>query len=304
MTVLERLPEGARTAIIRLRSLGDCVLTTPAIALLKRWRPDLSLGISVEDRFRTVFEGNPAVNEILSPTWQAVRHWKPSLCVNLHGGTRSQWMTALSGARWRAGFANHNTTLAYNVKIPRAQRILGVNRTVHTAEHLASAFFALGVPIDDVPRAQLFVPEPPVLSRYAVLHPFASSPEKQWPAERFCEVARYLSLWRITPLFLASPSDDARAFTAHQIVQGNLTAAKSLLSKASLFIGNDSGPAHMAAAFGVPSLVLFGTSNPAVWSPWKTNYEIVVGPDGLREVSVSRAIAALERLRMLEEAHA
>ncbi len=304
MTVLERLPEGARTAIIRLRSLGDCVLTTPAIALLKRWRPDLAVGVSVEDRFRTVFEGNPAVNEILAPTWQAVRRWKPSLCVNLHGGTRSQWMTALSGARWRVGFANHHTTLAYNVKIPRAQRILGVNRTVHTAEHLASAFFALGVPIQEVPRAQLFASEPPITGRYAVLHPFASAPEKQWPAERFCEVARYLDLWRITPLFLAGSADDTGAFGAHQIVQGELSDAKSLLSKASVFIGNDSGPAHMAAAFGVPSVVLFGNSNPAVWSPWRTDYEIVVGPDGLREVSVSRVIAALERLRMFEEAHA
>jgi ADP-heptose:LPS heptosyltransferase len=113
-----------------------------------------------------------------------------------------------------------------------------------------------------------------------------------------------LDLWRITPLFLAGSADDTAAFRAHQIVQGELSDAKSLLSKASVFIGNDSGPAHMAAAFGVPSVVLFGNSNPAVWSPWRTDYEIVVGPDGLHEVTVSRVIAALERLRMFEEAHA
>ena len=85
------------------------------------------------------------------------------------------------------------------------------------------------------------------------------------PAERFCELARYLDLWRITPLFLAGSADDTGAFGAHQIVQGELSHAKSLLSKASVFIGNDSGPAHIAAAFGVPSVVLFGNSNPAVW---------------------------------------
>ena len=305
MTVLERLPEGARAAIIRMRSLGDCVLTTPAINLLKRCRPDLSVGVSVEERYRTIFEGNPAVNEILAPTWQAVRRWKPSLCLNLHGGTRSQWITALSGARWRAGFANHDTTIAYNIKIPRAQRILGVNRTVHAAERIASAFFALGVPMQEVPRAQLFTAEPPLKPRYAVLHPFAATPENQWPAERFCEVARYLALWKITPLFLAAEDEDARPFAAHEVVQGKLNAAKALLSKASVFIGVESGPAHMAAAFGVPSVVLFSNkSNPAVWSPWRTDYELVVGPDGLGEVRVSRVIAAIERLRMLEEAHA
>ncbi len=304
MTVLEQLPEGARVAVIRLRSLGDCVLTTPALALLKRARPDLALSVSVEERFQSVFDGNPAITQVLAPNWQAVRKFKPELCVNLHGGPRSLWMTALSGARWRAGFAHHSTTLAYNFRIPRAQRILGVNRTVHTAEHLASAFFALGVPVQDVPRAQLYTHDSPHQRKYAVLHPFASAAEKQWPPERFCEVARYLNLWNIAPVFLAGPGDDISPFKDHAVVQGPLSEAMALLSKAAGFIGNDSGPAHVAAAFGVPSVVLFSTSNPAIWAPWRTESEVIVAPDGMREVSVSRVIAALERLRMLEEAHA
>jgi ADP-heptose:LPS heptosyltransferase len=304
MTVLEQLPEGARAAVIRLRSLGDCVLTTPALSLLKKARPDLCIGIAVEDRFRAVFEGNPAISQILAPTWRAVRKWRPTLCVNLHGGTRSQWMTALSGARWRAGFGHHNTTIAYNIRIPRAQKILGVQRTVHTAEHLASAFFALGVPVEEVPRAQLFAGESPLAERYAVIHPFAASPDKQWRAERFCEVARYLNLWNIKPVFLAGPHDSGEPFAPHQVVKGSLEDTKALLSKASVFIGNDSGPAHMAAAFGVPSVVLFGASNPAIWGPWQTESQIIAVPEGLKDVSVSRVIAALERLRIVEEAHA
>jgi ADP-heptose:LPS heptosyltransferase len=307
MTVLEHLPEGARAAIVRLRSLGDCVLTTPAISLLKTTRPDLQIGVAVEQAFRPVFEGNPAVSQILAPTWQAVRKFKPTLCVNLHGGTRSQWITALSGAKWRAGFAHHKTTLAYNMRIPRAQRVMGVNRTVHTAEHLASAMFALGVPLADVPRAELFsggsrVPLPQ--GRYAVLHPFASTPDKTWSAEKFCEVARYLKLWNIEPVFLGAPWNDMRAFSAHPTLQGPLDSAKALLSKAAVFVGNDSGPAHMAAAFGVPCVVMFSVSNPAIWGPWRTDSEVVVAPEGLQTVSVSRIIAALERLKMLEEAHA
>ncbi|MGH9583048.1 MAG: glycosyltransferase family 9 protein [Bryobacteraceae bacterium] len=303
MTVLEQLREGSRVCAIRLRSLGDCVLTTPALALLKRARPDLCLGVAVEDRFASVFENNPLVDRILKPNWRAVREWQPQLCLNLHGGTRSQWMTAASGAKWRAGFAHHSTTLAYNFKIPRAQRILGVNRTVHTAEHLASAFFALGLPPDEVPRAQLSAQPSPFPGRYAVLHPFASAPEKQWPADRFCEIARYLRLWNLAPIFLAGPHDDARPFRAHQVFQGTLREAKAVLSKAAVFAGNDSGPAHIAAAFGVPSVVLFSASNPAIWGPWRTESEIVVAPDGMRNLTVSRVVAALERLRVLEEAH-
>jgi len=304
VTILEQLPEGSRVCIIRLRSLGDCVLTTPAIGLLKKRRPDLQIGVAVEPRFAAVFEGNPDVAHLIGPNWRQVRAFRPVLCLNLHGGTRSQWMTALSGAKWRAGFAHHSVTLTYNLKIPRAQKILGVNGVVHTAEHLASAMFALGVPIQPIPRASLFADLSPISGRYAVIHPFASAPDKTWPAERFCEVARYLQLSSIKPVFLAGPGDNAAPFATHTIVQGSLRDAKAVISKAAVFAGNDSGPAHIAAAFGVPSIVLFGNSNPAIWGPWQTESEIIAGFDGLDKVSVSRVIAALERLRVMEGAHA
>jgi ADP-heptose:LPS heptosyltransferase len=304
MSVLERLPEGSRVCVIRLRSLGDCVLTTPALALLKSARPDIEIGVVAEPRFSAIFEGNPAVSRILNPAWRELRSWHPQLCVNLHGGTRSIWMTLFSGARWRAGFAHHSFTFAYNLKVERAQNILGVRRTVHTAEHLASAFFALGVPLTAIPRAQLFSGPTPVEGRYAVLHPFASAPDKVWPAERFCELARYLRLWNIEPVFLASAHDDMTPFRDHRVVRGCLNDVKALLSGATLFTGNDSGPAHMAAAFGIPTVVLFGPSSPAIWGPWQTESEVIVAPDGLGKLPVARVIAALDRLRSLEEAHA
>jgi heptosyltransferase III len=162
----------------------------------------------------------------------------------------------------------------------------------------------LGVPLGEIPRAQLFAPVTSRSGRYAVLHPFASTPEKTWPAARFCELARYLQLWKIEPIFLAAPNDNVAPFAAHEIVAGSLTDAKSLISGAAVFIGNDSGPAHMAAAFGIPTVVLFGPSRPAIWGPWRTESEIVTAPEGLDNVPVSRVVAALERLRSLEEAHA
>ncbi|MBV9613293.1 MAG: glycosyltransferase family 9 protein [Acidobacteriaceae bacterium] len=302
MTILEQLPQGSRVAVIRLRSLGDCVLTTPALALLKSARPDLAVGIAVEEPFQTLFEGNLAVAKILAPHWRAVRAWKPKLCVNLHGGTRSQLITALSGARWRAGFAHHSFTFAYNFKIPRAQQILNVQRTVHTAEHLASAFFALGVPPRPIPGAQLYAAPSPLNGPYAVLHPFASTPEKQWPPERFCELARYLTLCDIIPVFLCGPADDASPFAGHRVFQSTLAEVKALISGAAVFIGNDSGPAHIAAAFRIPSIVIFSTSNPAIWAPWKTEGESVMAIDGMNQVRVSRIVAALERLRVSSKA--
>src|SRR5213078_3950103 len=97
-TVLERLPDRARVAVVRLRSLGDCVLTTPALDILKLSRPDLRISIIVEERFAPIFEGNDSVDDILAPGIPALRNWRPQLCLNLHGGSRSAALTAASGA--------------------------------------------------------------------------------------------------------------------------------------------------------------------------------------------------------------
>ncbi|NWF82570.1 MAG: glycosyltransferase family 9 protein, partial [Bryobacteraceae bacterium] len=100
--ILGRLREGARVLVIRLRSLGDCVLSTPAIHLLKRARPDLEIGVVVEDRFRAVYEENPDVARILSPSRREVLDFRAGLTINLHGGSRSAMLTLASMARFRA----------------------------------------------------------------------------------------------------------------------------------------------------------------------------------------------------------
>jgi ADP-heptose:LPS heptosyltransferase len=275
------------------------VLSTPALAILKRSRPDLRLAVMVEDRFRAVFEGNPDLDEILPPALGALRRWRPLLCLNLHGGGRSAWMTALSGARYRAGFAHFRYQPVYNVRIPRAQEILGVERKVHTAEHLASAVFYLGAPICDIPRAKLalggtdaFVCQPG--DAYAILHPFATTPGKTWPAAGFLAVARHLTQSGLEPVFIGGATDNFSPFRAFRTISGApLSGIKSLIASASLYVGNDSGPAHMAAALGVPAVVIFGASDAAIWGPWRSVSEVVVAPCGVVQV-----FDALARLRV------
>ena len=214
--LLERLPSGSRIAVIRLRSLGDCVLTTPALALLKTHRPDLRIGVVVEDRFRAVFEGNPHVDEILPPAARAVAKWRPQMALNFHGGSRSMWLTAASGAEIRAGFAHHAYSFLYNAKIPRAQEILGEERRVHTAEHLASAMFWMGVPRTEIPRARLsagadassgrvrrrFIPSRPRRRR-------PGRPSASWPSPNTCAIKPDWS----RSSWLARPTIPARSRT-------------------------------------------------------------------------------------------
>ncbi len=285
--MLERLPFGSRIAVIRLRSLGDCVLSTPALTLLKTHRPDLRIGVVVEDPWRAVFE-----DEILAPQRSVIRDWHPRAVLNLHGGTRSMWLTATSGAEIKAGFGHHAYSFLYNEKIPRAQEILGEDRRVHTAEHLASAMFWMGVPRTEIPRARLSAGPTPIAGAYSVLHPFAATPEKTWPAEHFLAVAEHLR----EPVFLAGPDDDASKFAKYRVIRNApLTEVKSVIAGAQLFIGNDSGPAHIAAAFGVPVVVLFGPSDPVTWAPWRTEGRVLTN---LSRVSVEEVVAAVETLRV------
>ncbi|MCC7237452.1 MAG: glycosyltransferase family 9 protein [Bryobacterales bacterium] len=299
--VADQLPPGARVLVIRLRSLGDCVLTTPAIALLHRYRPDLEIAIMADDAFRPVFAHNPAVRALPRPELGEALAFRPHLALNLHGGTRSMQLAAASLARWRAGFGHHSGAgLLYNVPIPRAQRILGEERTVHTAEHLASAMFHLGVPLAETPRASLYTEReaPPSAAPYALFHPFASAPEKTWPAERFVKLADHVSrTLGLEPAIVGSSQDDFSPFRRFACLSGApMEDLKQRMSRASLFVGNDSGPAHIAAAYGVPVLALFGPSDEMVWRPWRTRYELLKDASGCEGIPYADAVAALGRL--------
>lgn len=307
--IIAQLPKHSRIAIIRLRSLGDCILLTPAIQILHYARPDLRIGVVVEDRFADVFEGNPMIAELLPPTVRAIRGFAPRLCLNLHGGSRSARLTMLSGADIRAGLDIFKPALIYNTPIPTAQEILGVTRRVHTAEHMASAMFYLGVERTWIPRA--FVPAPEGRSAhapaggYAVLHPLAATPEKTWPAASFMEAAEFVSKkMGLEPVFIGGPGEDLSSFSKWQTVSGAaLREVAQLMRDASLFLGNDSGPAHLAAAFGLPLVVLFGPSDSEIWSPWRTVGKVLKAEGPIPNIAVADVLRGLERVYSVQEAN-
>ena len=143
-----------------------------------------------------------------------------------------------------------------------------------------------------VTRVSLHAPTP-----YAVLHPTAAAAAKTWPAANFVATAEHVKSLGMEPMVIGSAGDDLSQFGAFRIVQGApLSQIKSLLASASLFIGNDSGPAHMAAAFAVPSVVIFGPSDPAIWGPWRAPAEVVAAAGGIERITVEQVFDALSRL--------
>jgi ADP-heptose:LPS heptosyltransferase len=103
----------------------------------------------------------------------------------------------------------------------------------------------------------------------------------------------------LEPVFLAGPADDPDAFAGFRTVRNApLAQVKSLMAGAQIFIGNDSGPAHIAAAFGVPVVVLFGSSDPVNWSPWRTEGHVLTNPEAIGGITVGEVIAAADASRV------
>ncbi len=105
---------------------------------------------------------------------------------------------------------------------------------------------------------------------FAVIHPFSGSAGKNWPLARFRSVARRLE--RVMPVRWCSGPDDPPLENAVRI--DDLYELGCWLARARLYIGNDSGISHLAAAVGAPVLVLFGPTDPAVWAPRGPNVRV------------------------------
>jgi len=88
-----------------------------------------------------------------------------------------------------------------------------------------------------------------------------------------------------------------RAASEPWSVMATKSALKSLTSGAALFIGNDSGPAHVAAAFGIPVVVLFGPSDPVTWAPWRTEARVLTSGGSIDQITLEEVMAAAEALR-------
>jgi ADP-heptose:LPS heptosyltransferase len=300
--LLSDLPRGAQILIVRLRSLGDMVLETPAIAALHAWRPDLRICVLVEPWCAAVLEGNSAVSEVILSrgfveTARELRRHRFPIVFNQHGGPRSALLTAASGSPARVCWSGYQYSFLYNVQVPDKQEFFGT-ADVHTVEHRISQFYWAGLPHGPIPRTEVF-PQPDAAetvaralnekgiaqgAAYAVLQPGARLPAMRWPIEKFAEIARWLRESRGIASVVNIGRGDAdvarevrRSMSDCAVFMDSLDVREliALIAGARLFVGNDSGPAHVAAAAGRPSVVIFSTTNPKEWHPWQTEHRIV-----------------------------
>jgi len=304
-SLLPKLPHNAKVLVVRLRSIGDVVLTLPALQALHDWRPDLRIHMLVEPLSAPLLEEHPAIAEVivLRKFWETVRLLRRrdlSIAFNMHGGPTSAFLTRLSGAPVRVCWAQRQFSSFYNVHVPIHFPVAG-RIEMHTSEHRLQQLLYTGLPEMPLPAANVYVntdaaelvrrklaekgigPDQP----YAVIRPGASQANKRWPTERFAAIAQWLrEAHGIATVVNLGPGDEQMAAEVKQRFAGlgiivsdlELRGLVALLAGSSLFIGNDTGPTHMAAALGKKCVVVFGASDSKVWSPWKTEYRLVENP--------------------------
>ena len=334
-----------RVLLIRLRSIGDTVLTTPSLFALRRFLPQAKIHMLLEDWVAPLLEGSPLVDRVIS----IPRHGNTArariarelhrasydVVYNLHGGTTATFLTRASGATHRVGYAHYQYARLHNHIAPSPQQIWS-RPILHSAEQQLALIGWTGVPVTDRPSTRLTVTETAARSisrklaaheihdgaSLALIHPAAAFETKRWPAENFARIADDVAARGLLPVVIVSPKEKqvlealVAQSTTRMISFDNLSLPEvvALAARARLFIGNDSGIAHIAAAVETPCVVIFGSSNVAHWRPWTTNQSEVVReelpcqpchgyfcsefekPKCILSVPVERVIAAVDRL--------
>ncbi len=319
--ILPSLPQGARVAILRLRSLGDMVMLTPALAALHAWRPDLRLTVVAEPAFAPVLEGNPAVADLLLhrgffKTARALRRQPFPVLFNQHAGPTSALLTAVSGAPVRVCWSGRQFSFLYNVLAPEPSVFFGA-RPVHTVEHRITQFYAAGLPQGEIPCARVYPQPEAALSvaaklaargilkeqSYVLIHPGASDPRKCWSTESFGAIAQWLAReHNLRPVVRLGPGDAALATGVHQAFgRGavifdaaalDLRETIALIAGAQLFLGNDSGPAHIATGAGRRVVVIFGATDAHTWRPWRVEHRVVEATSPCPRCAAGRCYAS------------
>ncbi len=297
-----------RILLVRLRSLGDAILTLPLIEALHRWRPDLKQSILIEAPFADVFRQHPAVDETLilekdkhsgSGTWTRLeaffklRKRQYPAVLNLHGGTTSMLFTTATGAQLRLGQESHRGSWIYTGRIPSSAVVWG-KQPLHTVEHQLTLLRWLGIPIptdqsmlrvSDAARVRVQKRLADAgISEFLLIQPTATLPTKQWNAVKFAQLGDSLfSRHNLAVVYTAAPHEAAILTQVREAARERhsywsdlpLMDLFALIEKCRIFVGCDSGPTHAAAALKKPVVVVWGSSNFQAWHPWGTEYEAV-----------------------------
>lgn len=339
--------------------MGDVIHSMPAVAALRAGFPDATIGWLIEERWAellcTLSAARSGLRSPQRPLVDAIhpvnlKRWRSApfstqtlervaaglsdlrsahyeVALDLQGAARSAILARWSGAATIYGAAQPRENIA---SLWYTRKVITQGR--HVVEQyceLAQALVGCPITVPDAvfpsdALAQLSVEKrlrENGLKEVAILNPGAGWGAKQWPAERYGEVARALGEKGIRSIVNFGPNEEELARTAATASEGRAIAMSfsiseliALMRRARLFIGGDTGPMHLAAALHIPVVAIFGPTDPARTGPFATRSVVLRSPKssnslshrhepdpGILEITATQVTTAA--FQLLETAH-
>lgn len=299
--------------VIALRAIGDMVLITPVVRLLKTSKPHLHLTVVVDaisyevllhnayiDRLvvldRNANKNLPSLKRIREELgfFSELRSERFDVAIDLFGGPRSALMVRLSGAPVRYG----EDPPRYLLKWFYTHRATVDREGEHLVTQKLKIIRLLAESSHNHPPLELFLTEAEqewadnYLNQFGLnpgevlvgLFPGAGWEHKRWPSEKFAELADRLGKeGAIRVVLIGGVRDQAAceevsakmSLPPITLIQKSVRETMAVLDRLDLFVSNDTGPMHIAVALGCPTIVLFGPSNWKKYGPWAGKAKVV-----------------------------
>jgi heptosyltransferase-3 len=295
-----------RILIIKLRHIGDVLLTVPTIRVIKSHLPNARISALVSKGTEPMLTGSPLLEEVIGvdrslglradllATWNLFL-WMRERCFDMAldftGGERPAFLAWMSGAPIRLGWKGNKKRAFDPVRLFTRSTPCDTG-TVHEVLKNLHLIGPLGLDANDL-RVDLHWSREEELSAlgkahgaglalgkpWVHIHPTSRWMFKSWSTQNVAEIVRRLIATGEQVLLTCGPGDrecaSMEAIRAEiprgaHFLAGALTLKELavLLGKAKLFVGVDSAPMHMAAAVGTPVTALFGPSGAFSWGPW------------------------------------
>ncbi len=284
------LPPMKHILFVTYNRIGDAVLSSGVLSWLADRYPQAQITVACGPAAATLFRDQPGVSRIIEMQKQKrAGHWV------------SLWRQTV-GTRWDMVIDLRASLLAYTLRA-KARHVLRQDTRLHRVPHIATV---LGLTPAPAPRlatgeearvraAKLVPPGPPVLA----VGPTANWAGKAWPADRFSAlIERLIAPDGILPgarvMLIGAAAEREAALPVIDSIPSerlidlvgrtDLPLTAACLERADFYVGNDSGPMHMAAAVGLPTLGLFGPSPENRYGPWGPKGASVRGQRSFEEI--------------------
>lgn len=287
---------------IKPRGIGDIVLSTIILDNLIAHYPNARIDYLTEHFAKYAVANNPLVNKVITMhktefvlnVSMRIRKEKYDMIIDLWSNPRSAQITFFSGVKYRVGYAYRGRKYAYN--------ILGTSGKGdhHSAEHNLELLKPLGVEIISKvihfsigTQEKLFADDFFTINKLDEEKVFGIIPAGGWESKR-CDKEKWVEIGKAAInrfnckiLVLWGPGDESDAeFIKSNLFDNCIMAPKStlpqlaaLISKCKIVVANDSGPMHISAALGIPTLGIFGPTNPKAHGPYSSNSDYVIKED-------------------------